>query len=93
MGMYVCCTCVYVYVYVVFVRQVCTQLTHVVGFGVPLFPLHQDELRYDERDDEDEHHLSMHGFMTFVFGVHSRMFQSGSQTKTHTFRTFSTKQN
>lgn len=65
----------------------CAERTHVVGLGVPLFPLHQDKLSYDERDDEDEHHLGVHGFVPFVFGVHSRMFQSVEQTQKEPFRT------
>lgn len=65
-----CCACLFVF------KPVGAERTHVVGFGVPLFPLHQDELRYHERDDEDEHHLGVHGFVAFVFGMHSRMFQS-----------------
>lgn len=67
--------------FLLLLKQVCTECTHVIGFGVALFPLHQDELSYDESDDEDEHHLSMHGFVPFVFGVHSRMFQSVIQTQ------------
>lgn len=71
-----------------FFKPVGAERTHVVGFGVPLFPLHQDELRYHERDDEDEHHLGVHGFVAFVLGMHSRMFQSDiKKTRRNTFRT------
>lgn len=35
-----------------------------------LFPLHKDELRDDQSDYEDEHHLRVHGLVAFVLGVH-----------------------
>lgn len=66
--------------------QVGAEHTHVIGSGMTLFPLHQDELGDDERDDEDEHHLSVHGFMPFVFGVHPGMFQPVEQMNKETFR-------
>lgn len=49
--------------------------THIIGLVVPLLPLHQEELGEDEGDNEDEHHLRVHGLVALVLGVHPGMLQ------------------
>jgi hypothetical protein len=59
-------------------------VSYIVGLGVPLFPLHKDQLGDDQGDNEDQHHLSVHGLMTLVFCMHPGMLQP-MNTHTHTY--------
>lgn len=59
-------------------------VSYIVGLGVPLFPLHKDQLGDDQGDNEDQHHLSVHGLMALVFCMHPGMLQP-MKTHTHTY--------
>lgn len=56
-------------------------MAYVVGAGVPLLPLNQEQLGHHQRSDEDEDHFSVHGFVATVLGMHARMLHPESQTK------------
>lgn len=58
------------------------RLFYIVGLGVPLFPLHKDQLGDDQGDNEDKHHLSVHGLMALVFHMHPGMLQPTVWTHT-----------
>lgn len=47
--------------------------SYVVGLGVPLFPLDKDQLGDNQSDNQNQHHLCMHGLMPLVFGMHPGM--------------------
>ncbi|KAF3830101.1 hypothetical protein GH733_001526 [Mirounga leonina] len=53
---------------------------HQEGAGVPLFPLHQEQLGHHQSSDEDEDHFSVHGFMAAVLGMHACVLNPESQT-------------
>lgn len=43
---------------------------------MPLLPLHQDDLRHEQRGDQDEHHLGVHGLVTPVLHVEPLVLNS-----------------
>ena len=47
--------------------------SYVVGLGVSLFPLDKDQLGDNQGDNQNQHHLCMHGLMPLVFGMHPGM--------------------
>lgn len=55
-------------------------MAYIVGAGVPLFPLHQEQLGHHQSSDEDEDHFSVHGFMAAVLGMHACVLNPESQT-------------
>lgn len=55
-------------------------MAYIVGAGMPLLPLHQEQLGHHQGSDEDEDHFSVHGFMAPVLGVHACMLDPESQT-------------
>lgn len=57
-----------------------TPFSYVVWLWVSLFPLHEDELGDDKRDNEDQHHLRVHGLVAFVFGMHLGVLHPVGQT-------------
>lgn len=46
---------------------------------MPLLPLHQDDLRHQQRGDQDEHHLGVHGLVTPVLHVEPLVLHSGAR--------------
>ena len=62
-------------------RETRGAVAYVVGAGVPLLPLNQEQLGHHQRSDEDEDHFSVHGFVATVLGMHARMLHPESQTK------------
>lgn len=44
---------------------------HIVGAGMSLFPLHQEQLGHHQSSNKDEDHFSMHGFMAAMLGMHA----------------------
>lgn len=55
-------------------------MAYIVGAGMPLLPLHQEQLGHHQGSDKDEDHFSVHGFMAPVLGVHACMLDPESQT-------------
>lgn len=55
--------------------------SYIVWLGVPLFPLHEDQLSNNQGDDQYQHHLSVHGLMAFVFGMHPCMLHPAGKEK------------
>lgn len=55
-------------------------MAYVVGAGMPLFPLYQEQLGYYQGSNEDEDHFGVHGFMATVLGMHASMLDPESQT-------------
>lgn len=55
-------------------------MAYIIGAGVPLFPLHQEQLGHHQSSDEDEDHFSVHGFVAPVLGMHACMLNPESQT-------------
>ena len=48
---------------------------------MPLLPLDERDLRDDERGEEDEHHLGVHGLVAVVLLVHLDVLQPGKRNK------------
>lgn len=55
-------------------------MAYIVGAGVPLLPLHQEQLGHHQGSDEDEDHFSVHGFVAAVLGMHACVLDPESQT-------------
>lgn len=47
---------------------------------MPLFPLYQEQLGYNQGSNEDEDHFGVHGFVSTVLGMHACMLDPESQT-------------
>lgn len=57
-----------------------SKVAYIVGAGVPLFPLYQEQLGHHQGSDEDEDHFSVHGFVAAVLGMHACVLDPESQT-------------
>lgn len=54
---------------------------YVIGAGVPLLPLHQEELSHHQGGDQDEDHLGVHGLVAAVLGMHPSVFDPGTRAE------------
>ena len=48
-----------------------SKVAYIVGAGMSLFPLHQEQLGHHQSSNKDEDHFSMHGFMAAMLGMHA----------------------
>lgn len=57
-----------------------SKVAYIVGAGMSLFPLHQEQLGHHQGSDKDEDHFSMHGFVAAMLGMHACVLNPESQT-------------